>query len=145
MSKILNIVSHSEEETIALAEKIISLFRVGDVLILSGKLGSGKTVFVRGLAKALGIDEELVNSPSFTIVNEYPGKPPLYHFDLYRLNDESELYEIGWDEYLNRNGLVVIEWGEKAESFLPDKYYKIIFNILDESQREINITFVQNE
>lgn len=145
MNRILNVISHSEEETIALAEKITSLFRPGDVIVLSGKLGSGKTVFVRGLAKALKLDENLINSPSYTVVNEYPGDKPLYHFDLYRIADESELYEIGWDEYLDRQGLIVIEWGEKAKSYLPDKYYQIKFEIKDENHREIDITFVQNE
>lgn len=87
MSKILNIVSHSEEETAALAARLVSFFKDGDVIVLEGRLGAGKTVFVRGLAVALGIDESLVNSPSFTLVNEYPGVRPLYHFDLYRLSD----------------------------------------------------------
>ncbi|MEA3297726.1 MAG: tRNA (adenosine(37)-N6)-threonylcarbamoyltransferase complex ATPase subunit type 1 TsaE, partial [candidate division Zixibacteria bacterium] len=97
MQRKLNIISHSEAETLALAGKLAPLFRPGNVLVLSGSLGSGKTVFVRGLAKALGHDENLVNSPSFTIVNEYPGEKPLYHFDLYRVQDPGELYEIGWD------------------------------------------------
>jgi tRNA threonylcarbamoyladenosine biosynthesis protein TsaE len=110
--------------------------------VLSGVLGSGKTVFVRGLAAAMGIEEALVRSPSFTLVNEYPGERPLYHFDLYRLGDDSELYEIGWDEYLNRDGLIVIEWGEKALAYLPTRYYQIDFSIVDEQQREINISFV---
>lgn len=143
MKKILYIVSHSENETIALAEKLLPVFKSGDVLILCGQLGSGKTVFVRGLAIALDIDENLVNSPSFTIVNEYPGSKPLYHFDLYRLGDSSELYEIGWDEYLGRDGLLVVEWGEKAEEFLPRQYYQIDFKIIDEKQREILISFVE--
>ncbi len=145
MPKLLEIISHSEKETMSLAEKLTSLFRPGDVLVLTGQLGAGKTVFVRGLAKALKLDEDLVNSPSFTIVNEYPGDNPLYHFDLYRLVDESELYEIGWDEYLSRNGLIVIEWGEKASSLLPEKYYKIVFEMLDETERRIDITFVEND
>ena len=145
MSKVLEIISHSEKETISLAEKLTSVFRPGDVLVLTCQLGAGKTVFVRGLAKALKLDEDSVNSPSFTIVNEYPGDNPLYHFDLYRLTDESELYEIGWDEYLSRNGLIVIEWGEKATNLLPEKYYKIVFEMLDETERKIDITFIEND
>jgi tRNA threonylcarbamoyladenosine biosynthesis protein TsaE len=121
------------------------MLRPGDVVVLSGKLGSGKTVFVRGLAGGLKLDEQLVNSPSYTVVNEYPGDNPLYHFDLYRIGDESELYEIGWDDYISRKGLVVIEWGEKAKSCLPEKYYQINFKVLDETQREINISFINNE
>ena len=76
----------------ALARSVSPLLRPHDVLILQGELGAGKTVFVRGLAVALGIDEQLVHSPSFTIVNEYPGSRPLYHFDLFRVDDPSELY-----------------------------------------------------
>ncbi len=142
MAKILKVISHSEDETVALASKLVSFLRPGDIMVLTGKLGSGKTVFVRGLAQALGIDEKLVNSPSFTIVNEYPGERPLYHFDLYRLEDPDELYEIGWDEYLSRSGLIVVEWGEKAGEFLTDRYYRIDFRIVNESQREIEISAV---
>lgn len=145
MKRILDIVSHSEAETIALAEKLLTLFSPGDILILSGELGAGKTAFVRGLAKGLGIDQNLVHSPSFTIVNEYPGDKPLYHFDLYRLTDTSELTEIGWDDYTNRSGLIAVEWGEKAADMLPSKYYQIDFQIIDEDRRNIKITFIEGE
>lgn len=128
----------------ALAGKLSSLFRSGDVLILTGILGAGKTVFVRGLAAEVGFDEELVHSPSFTLVNEYNGERPVFHFDLYRLREASELHEIGWEDYLNRDGLIVVEWGEKVESLLPPGYYKIEFGIVDESQREINISFIES-
>jgi len=143
LKRILNITSHSEDETLALAGKLANLLGPGDVLILTGILGAGKTVFVRGLATALGIDEDLVTSPSFTLVNEYAGERTMYHFDLYRLGDASELYEIGWEDYLNRDGLVVVEWGEKAGGLLPPCYYRIEFGIVDELQREINISYVE--
>jgi tRNA threonylcarbamoyladenosine biosynthesis protein TsaE len=141
MEKVLNILSHSPEETLGLANKLVNLFTPQDVLVLKGPLGSGKTVFVRGLAKALGLDENKVNSPSFTIVNEYPGDNSLYHFDLYRLADVDELIEIGWDEYMNREGLMVVEWGEKAKEYLPNRYYELEFKIISETEREINISF----
>jgi len=144
VNKVIKIISHSEQETLGLAKKIVGFFRPGDVIILSGPLGSGKTVFARGLAIALGIDENKVNSPSFTIVNEYQATVPLYHFDLYRLGDASELNEIGWYEYLNRDGLVVVEWGEKAEEYLPAQYYQIQFRRLNESEREILIEHKDN-
>jgi len=144
LKRILNITSHSEDETLALAGKLANLFRPGDVLILTGILGAGKTVFVRGLAAAMGVDEGLVNSPSFTLVNEYAGERVIYHFDLFRLAEASELYEIGWEDYLNREGLVVVEWGEKAQALLPQRYYQIEFAIVDELQREINISYVEN-
>ena len=140
--KILQTVSHSEDQTRALAGKLAASFRPGDVIVLQGELGSGKTVFVKGLSAALGLDEKLVNSPSYTFVNEYPGEKPLYHLDLYRLKDPAELREIGWDDYLGRNGIVVVEWGEKAKTLLPERYYSIIFRIVSESEREIDITLV---
>lgn len=142
MSRIIEVISHSEEETEGLAHKLAAAFRQEDVVVLKGELGSGKTVFVRGLAYALGLDEQQVNSPSYTLVNEYSGNNPLYHFDLYRLQDENELHEIGWNDYLSRSGLVVVEWGEKAGSFLPQKYYLIEFEIVDEHQRKITIRTV---
>ena len=140
----LNITSHNESETIALAKKLAPLFRPGDLVVLKGELGAGKTAFVRGLAEALGLDGEAVNSPSFTIVNEYPGERPLYHLDLYRINDPTELEEIGWDEYLQRPGLIVVEWGDKAGHHLPSQYYVISFQIIDENTREINVSHVQS-
>jgi tRNA threonylcarbamoyladenosine biosynthesis protein TsaE len=140
--KVLKITSHSEAETEALAEKLVGSFKGGDVLVLTGKLGSGKTVFVKGLARGRGIDEHLVNSPSFTIVNEYPGNLPLYHFDLYRMKHTEELYEIGLDDYLSRDGVIAIEWGEKAEPLLPHPHYSIEFTILSDTEREINIALV---
>ena len=140
--RILQAVSHAEDQTRALAGKLVASFVPGDVIVLQGQLGSGKTVFVKGLAAALGLDEKLVNSPSYTFVNEYPGEKPLYHLDLYRLKDLTELREIGWDEYMGRNGLMVVEWGEKAKSLLPKRYYLIVFRIVSESEREIDITLV---
>ena len=141
--KALDIISHSEDQTTALAKKLASSFLPGDVLILSGALGSGKTTFARALACARGIDENVVNSPSYTFVNEYGGDPPLYHLDLYRLNDIAELREIGWDEYLSYGGVVMVEWGEKAAEMLPDRYYLIEFKILGETERHICISLVQ--
>lgn len=143
MEKILNIVSHSPEQTLLLAEQLArTCFLDGDVLILSGPLGAGKTVFVRGLARGRDIDENSVNSPSFTFINEYPGEKPVFHFDLYRMGDNSELFEIGWQDYLLRPGLMVVEWGEKAESLLPEKYYQLTFDIISENEREIKVTIV---
>jgi tRNA threonylcarbamoyladenosine biosynthesis protein TsaE len=141
----LNVKSSSDEQTRGLAEKLAPSFLAGDVLVLAGELGSGKTEFVKGLARAYGVDEDYVNSPSYTFVNEYPGERPIYHFDLYRMSDPSELYEIGWDEYLGRNGLVVVEWGDKAEGLLPRRYYRLEFSILSENEREVSIFTVGHE
>jgi tRNA threonylcarbamoyladenosine biosynthesis protein TsaE len=136
-------VSHSEDQTVALARKLAASFVSGDVIVLKGALGSGKTTFVRALAGARGVDEGLVNSPSYTFVNEYPGEPPLYHIDLYRLGDTSELTEIGWDEYLSRDGIVLVEWGERAAEQLPPQYYLAEFGIIDETRRQIDFSLVQ--
>ncbi len=143
MERELDIISHSEEQTLALARKLGPHLRDPDVVVLTGSLGSGKTVFVRGLAGALGVDEELVNSPTFVIVNEYTGSRPLYHIDLYRLENPGQLTEIGWDDYLERDGLTVIEWGEKAGDFLPKLYYLITFEITGENERRITVSLVK--
>lgn len=139
----LHIISHSAEQTSALATRLADSFKPGDVLILTGPLGAGKSVFVRGMAQGMGIDQNLVTSPTFTIVNEYPAEKPLYHFDLYRLKSSSELVEIGWDDYLSRRGVVVVEWGEKAGGMLPARYYRIEFGIVDTQQRSIDISLVE--
>jgi len=145
MARALEIISHSEQETEALAAKLVMTFRPGDVVVLEGRLGSGKTVFVRGLASGLELDTSAVNSPSYTLVNEYPGKNPMYHFDLYRIEDSSELVEIGWDDYLQREGLIVVEWGTKAEEYLPANHLLVQFEILDEQQRKIIIEVRQDD
>jgi tRNA threonylcarbamoyladenosine biosynthesis protein TsaE len=144
MQTALSVISHSEQETEALGEKLVLFLRPNDMLVLTGELGSGKTVLVRGLAKGMGIDPELVNSPSFTIVNEYTGRErSLYHFDLYRVGDPSELKEIGWDDYQQRDGLVVVEWGEKAGQYLPAAYYLIEFETVGDSERNISVSHVE--
>jgi tRNA threonylcarbamoyladenosine biosynthesis protein TsaE len=139
----LNVHSHSEDQTFQLGKKLSASFGGGDVIVLEGPLGAGKTVFVRGLVTGRGLSEANVHSPSFTMVNEYPGEKPLYHFDLYRISDPGELYEIGFDDYLTRDGLVVIEWGTKADYLLPDRYYLVEFRIVGASEREINVSLVQ--
>jgi len=107
------IYTNSEAETSIEGEKIGRTLRPGAVVALYGGLGAGKTAFTRGLARGLGIRMN-VSSPTFTIVNEYPGETPLFHFDMYRLDDEDELFEIGWDDYLKRGGVCVVEWSEKV-------------------------------
>lgn len=140
---ILHVVSHAETQTIELGRKLAASFKSGDVIVLEGPLGAGKTVFVRGLVAGRGLDSAVVNSPSFTIVNEYPGEQPLYHFDLYRVSDPIELFEIGFDDYLSRDGLVVIEWGEKAGYLLPERYFLVTFRILSDQDREVHISLVE--
>ena len=101
--------SHSETETEAAGQALAAKLRPGDVVAYRGDLGAGKTAFTRGLARGLGCHGR-VTSPTFTIVNEYEGPTPLFHFDLYRLGGEEELWDIGWEDYLARNGVCAVEW-----------------------------------
>ena len=111
--------SYSPEETFAIGEEIGEQLKPGDVYCLIGDLGVGKTVFTQGLAKGLGI-EEPINSPTFTIIQEYhEGRIPLYHFDVYRIGDVSEMDELGYEEYFYGDGACLIEWGNLIEEILP--------------------------
>lgn len=114
----MDFVSHSEEETEALGARLALWLAPGDVVALRGGLGAGKTCFTRGLARGLGCQGR-VASPTFTIVNEYAGTPPLFHFDMYRLAGAEELYNIGWEDYLSRGGVCAVEWSERVAEALP--------------------------
>jgi tRNA threonylcarbamoyladenosine biosynthesis protein TsaE len=127
-----------EENTEHLGQKLAALIRAGDVLTLSGELGAGKTCLVRGLARGLGLEEGLVASPSFSLINEYPGPVPLFHIDCYRLHLEEELDELGLEEYLDGQGITVIEWAERIRN-LPEDRLNISLRILDETRRHIRI------
>ena len=114
----MQFVSHSAEETERFGESLAPELRAGDVLAFTGSLGMGKTAFTRGLARGLGCRGR-VTSPTFTIVNEYEGKTPLFHFDMYRLGSSDELFDIGWDDYLARGGVCAVEWSERVSDALP--------------------------
>lgn len=114
----------SAGETEKYGRKIGDILQPGDAVCLIGELGAGKTAFVSGIAKALGI-KEYITSPTFTIVNEYFGKMPLYHFDVYRIENPEELYDIGYDEYINGSGVTVIEWADRIEDMLPGEYLRV--------------------
>ena len=111
--------SHSVAETEDIGARLARTLRPGAVLAYQGDLGMGKTAFTRGLARGLGC-EGRVTSPTFTIVNEYEGPVPLFHFDLYRLEDADALFDIGWEDYLARGGVCAVEWSERAEDALPE-------------------------
>jgi len=107
----------SVEETEALGRRLGRQLRPGAVVAYYGDLGSGKTAFTRGLAQGLGITAR-VTSPTYTIVNEYEGTVPLFHFDMYRLSSAEELFEIGWEDYLERGGVIAVEWSERVSEAL---------------------------
>ena len=110
--------SNSYEETQKFAEKFSKTLKAGDVLCMYGDLGVGKTAFVQGLAKGLGIDEP-ITSPTFTIVNEYSGRLPLYHFDVYRISCEEEMEDTGYEEYFYGEGVCLVEWAELVKELIP--------------------------
>ena len=132
------IISNSELETIELAQNIESEKFENMVICLDGELGSGKTVFTKGIASALGIDES-ITSPTFTIIKEYmDGEMPLYHMDVYRLDGNTD--GVGIEEYYNKGGIVVIEWAKTIKDILPEERLEIKFKVIDENRRSITIT-----
>lgn len=139
----MTIISNSEEQTFEAGKSLASHLSPGDVLAFHGDLGAGKTVFTRGIAAGLGLDAR-VTSPTFTIVNEYEGDIPLFHFDMYRLSGSDELFEIGWEDYLTRGGICAVEWSEITEDAFPDNTIKINIKKLDDSTREITVDFPNN-
>lgn len=138
----------SEEETLELARKLAADAREGDVFALNGDLGAGKTVFARGFAQGLGIDAP-VTSPTFTILQVYEeGRLPLYHFDIYRISDIMELYDVGFDEYLVGQGVCVIEWADMAKTLLPENTIRITLtqeNPLETDKRKIIVERADGE
>jgi tRNA threonylcarbamoyladenosine biosynthesis protein TsaE len=136
----IEIISKSAEQTWEIARFIGRKLRKGDILALSGELGSGKTCFTGGLARGLGVEEKYqITSPTFTLINEYPGRCKLYHFDVYRLNSYSEFEDLGYEEYFSGKGIVVIEWAEKIVQILPADTIFISFEYLGENSRKIII------
>ena len=131
-------ITHSERETEDLGAKISAQLPDGSVVAFYGELGSGKTAFVRGMARGMGIDA-LVSSPTFTIVNEYVGLRSLFHFDMYRLGSADELFDIGWEDYLARSGVCAVEWSENVEDAFEGDEVVVTFRKLDDTTREITV------
>ena len=128
-------ITNSPAETEAVAEKLAKRLLPGTVIAYRGDLGAGKTAFTRGLAKGLGC-ADMVTSPTYTIVNEYlSGKMPLFHFDMYRLRSADDLWDIGWEDYLDRGGVCAVEWSENVEEALDSYILVNIEKIGDESRR----------
>lgn len=133
----LSIISKNPEETQKFGEKIGKNLFPNSIIALIGKLGSGKTTLIQGIGEGLGVLSP-VKSPSFTLIHEYQGPLPLYHFDLYRLTCEEEIEHLGYEEYFfKKRGVVVIEWADKMESLLNFPHLKIKIRMIDFFQREI--------
>lgn len=129
------------EETAWVGEKLGSLLRPGDVVCLHGDLGAGKTRFAQGVARGLAIDGP-VNSPTFTIINEYQGRLPLYHMDFYRLANALELEDLGYEEYFYGSGVTLIEWAERAAELLPNSRLDIFIDSIPDDEESRKIAFV---
>lgn len=137
-------ITNSEEETKKFAKRFAEGLKKGDIVVLSGNLGSGKTKFVEGILSYYGIENE-ISSPTFTIVNEYISKKEnIYHFDVYRLENSDEFYAIGGEEYFQK-GICFIEWGEIIKDILPKQYIQINFSrdLKNEEKREIEIEYLK--
>ena len=140
----MEFVTNSERETEELGARLAGRLRPGAVVAFTGDLGAGKTAFTRGLARGLGISDR-VTSPTFTIVNEYEGgRLPLFHFDMYRLSSSDELFDIGWEDYLAREGVCAVEWSENIADALEEGTISVeIRRGTSESQRVITIEGVE--
>lgn len=130
--------THSTEETEALAARLAPQLAAAPAIALYGGLGAGKTAFTRGLARGLGCTMQ-VCSPTYTIVNEYPGPRPICHFDMYRLPDEDALYDIGWEDYLASGALCVVEWSERVPGAFPPGTAVVRISAAENDARRITV------
>lgn len=138
----IEIKTHSPDETILLGEAIGRGAGGGLVIALIGEMGSGKTKLTQGIAKGLGVPEDFrVTSPTFTLINEYPGRFFLYHFDLYRISGPDDLLDLGYEEYFYGEGIVVLEWAERAKNLLPTERIDVEISILGEDHRKFVFGF----
>lgn len=137
----MEFVTNSESETYAVAKQVAERLQAGDVILYSGEMGAGKTAFTKGLAEYFDTEEE-VTSPTFALVHEYPGRVPIFHFDLYRISGYDDLYAIGFFDYLDRGGILAVEWSENIpdiESEL-ENVVSICIEKLGENERRITVS-----
>jgi tRNA threonylcarbamoyladenosine biosynthesis protein TsaE len=132
-----SVITSGPEQTWRIGETLGRLLNAGDTVCLYGELGTGKTNLSYGIALGLDVRDQYITSPTFTFVNEYEGRVPLYHLDLYRIKAADELENIGFDEYVDSDGVAVIEWAERAEDDLPENRLSIYLSTIDETGREI--------
>jgi len=131
--------SRSPQETFDAGRRLASRLQPGDCVLLAGSLGAGKTVFAKGLAAGLGADPSETRSPTFTLVNIYAGRCPVYHIDLYRIEKASDLEELGLEEMLGADGVAVVEWPERLGRYLPRRAYRVRLRDLGGEERAIAI------
>jgi len=132
----MKIISNSVNETVKLGQVIARNLKPGDIICLFGQLGSGKTVFTKGIAQGMGIKKNMVSSPSFVLLRQHTkGRLPLYHFDLYRLKDLGDILGLGYEEYLYDKGVTIVEWADRLKYLLPQEYLKIKLSLKKDSQR----------
>lgn len=138
MEAVLRQLSKSEYDTQKVGEDLIKMLSLPSLVLLGGELGAGKTVFVKGIARGLGLPPEVIQSPTFVLIREHlRGKAPLYHMDFYRLNDWEEVISLGLEEYLEREGIVVVEWGDKFLSFFSPPFWMVWIQVQNQKEREI--------
>jgi tRNA threonylcarbamoyladenosine biosynthesis protein TsaE len=137
----VSLISNSEDETKECARRFSGRLKRGDIVLLKGELGAGKTTFVKGMAQAFKVSPKKVNSPTFVLMNYYKGKLPLYHFDLYRLENPQALDTLDFDDYFYGEGVSVIEWPERLGIYQPPRYYLVEFQHKGEHQRQICISY----
>ncbi|AIC95740.1 tRNA (adenosine(37)-N6)-threonylcarbamoyltransferase complex ATPase subunit type 1 TsaE [Shouchella lehensis] len=134
--QLIEVKSFSVEDTMTLASSFAAFLQPSDCILLAGDLGAGKTHFVKGLGKGLGVDR-MITSPTFTIIKEYEGRLPLYHMDVYRVGEEAD--ELGLEEYLEGSGVTVIEWAHLIQDLLPAQYFSFTIKKSSETERDIII------
>ena len=138
MVELLHFHSENTDKTINLGKRLGKALSEGSIVSLEGRLGAGKTTLVKGIGKAVGVEEE-ITSPSFTIVTVYEGRVPLYHIDLYRIERSEELDYLGLDEFLDAKGISVVEWGERAVHLFPNDYIRVSISLVGNNARDIAI------
>ena len=138
MGSIYFFYSDDEKDTIRLGKNIGEILKGEEIILLRGKLGSGKTRLVKGIARGMNITNK-ISSPTYNLINEYEGDIPLYHMDLYRLDNEMDLYNIGFEDYLYRKGVVVIEWPELAASYITEDFFLFFFVVFYYNKRFIKL------